>query len=67
MSSDSTQRDLGRIEGKLDIILESLPAQAERISALERWKSRMTGIGSAALAVTALVSWFVGTLISLRK
>jgi hypothetical protein len=66
MSEDTTQRDLGRLEGKIDLILSSLPAFNDRLSAVERWKWRVTGALSAIGGAVAVIVWFIGTLISLR-
>lgn len=46
--SESLERALGRLEGKVDRILDVLPQHEERIVRLETWKARL--MGAAALA-----------------
>jgi hypothetical protein len=74
MSDETTQRDLGRLEGKIeglegkiDMLLASLPAQYQRIEAVEQWKSRMNGAISAVVGAVAVLAWFIGTLIDIKK
>lgn len=66
MSEDTTQRDLGRLEAKVDLLVASLPQYNDRLVAVERWKWRMTGAISAIGGAVAVIAWFVTTLISLR-
>lgn len=62
MSEEGLQRDLGRIEGKLDAVIERLDrqdtkedSQDRRLQSLERWRSGLAGAwGAVILLVTSL-------------
>jgi hypothetical protein len=74
MTDETTQRDLGRLEGKMDgledkidTLLASLPEFNRRLSDVEQFKWRTKGVLSAITGAMAVIAWFVGTLISLKK
>ena len=54
-SQDDLQRSLGRLEGKLDIVIENhdkrLDAHAKDIGALKRWRNYMVGPGAVIMSV----------------
>jgi hypothetical protein len=67
--ADDLQRSVGRIEGKLDSLIdlhrtttETVLAHSGRISRLENFKSRALG-GAAAIAGTASIVYAIITLI----
>jgi len=41
--TDEVQRSLGRIEGKLDAVLNSQEDHAKRLTAVERWSNQIAG------------------------
>lgn len=49
------QRDLGRVEGKIDIILDAVPKTDERIRRLESGYARMFGWAAGAGTVAGVV------------
>lgn len=53
--SDEVQRSLGRIEGKLDGLLEKIDTHETRISALEAWKAWTFGAAAAAGVIVGVV------------
>ena len=52
---DDLQRSLGRLEGKLDIVIENhdkrLDAHAKDIGALKRWRNYMVGASAVIMSV----------------
>lgn len=70
--NDDIQRSLGRIEGKLDLFLDSFSAHevkddrrfgdvSKRLGAMEKWQAKVIGIGLAAGVVGGfLVKVFLG-------
>lgn len=64
--SEEMQRDLGRLEAKVDLLLTVLPQHNERLTAIERWKWRISGALAAVAGAVATLTWFVNTLIDLR-
>ena len=68
--SDNIERALGRIEGKLEGMSDSLKLAKEeadktmdnhgtRIGSLERWQARVLGISAAAIFIVGLALKFI--------
>jgi hypothetical protein len=56
------ERDLGRLEAKVDLLIASLPQQNDRIAALENWKSRINGGFAALTSAVAALGWIISNL-----
>lgn len=54
---------VGRLEGKVDQILDILPSQEERIRSLEQSRSRQTGAAAAVAGIVSLATGFIGYII----
>lgn len=53
---------LARVETKLDILLATTNRREERISALERWRSHITGWIAGVAIVSGLLGSYIGSL-----
>lgn len=54
--TDSLERALGRLEGKVDQILATLPVHEARLTRIERWQAKIAGgIALAAFMVGLVV------------
>lgn len=62
--SDEIQRSLGRIEGKLDMMLETQEAHGERLNNLDALKNKFYGIVSAVAVVAGAAGAFVKTAVA---
>lgn len=54
--TDSLERAIGRLEGKVDQILVGLNSHEERLSKVEKWQSKLAGgLALAAFVVGVVV------------
>jgi hypothetical protein len=56
------ERDLGRLEAKVDLLIASLPQQNDRITALENWRSYVNGGFAALTSAVAVIGWILSNL-----
>ena len=54
--NDDTLLLLGKIDGKLDLVIDKVNGQEQRISSLEKWRAYVVGAG-AVLGVGASELW----------
>jgi hypothetical protein len=49
-------RTLGRLEGKIDLVLDSIEDHSKRLGILERWQARVVGMAAVVSAI-ASAAW----------